>query len=754
MLSHRDFRSRLSRLVVAAILGLLIAGSPLPVRAAHFTDVTVPATGPFLADGVTYGLGSRDLDNDGDLDTYVCRHYERPIVYRNNGDGTMTYPHFPPLFLLPEDHHGGLLADLDQDGDIDVYITGGADAGSSEVPKRMFRNDGNLLFRDVAADWGLEDASARGRAASAMDVEADGDVDIFVAKAVRAISPNSLFLNDGDQNFTDVAASAGVEDGFGSVGALWADYDRDGDPDLFISGEEEVSFETRLYRNDGNVTFSNVTAAAFPGVGQLAAAAWGDYDNDGDLDLAAGEGDRGLIDGVMWNADSIRFFFNTRNGDNGLDGIAFTQTGTSAQFQLFLNGFAQPSEIHIGGDDEQPFSATFWWDFDQMFGIPPFTPGGTTGFYLWSNDFTDIWDLRCSAPPMAGTSFAGTITVAPGESFTAVSPVGIEPPVEPIVRGSQLWRNDGGVFTDVTASAGLSDEANVHHVTWVDLDQDGYLDLHVVNKGDTANLNEPDLFYRNLGNGTFADETTAWGLEGPTEGLGDGAAFEDYDEDGDLDVMKTSGTGPRYLAEKTIVRLYRNDAPTGNHLRVKLVGDTSTREGYGAWVSCTSPGIGTQHRYVAGNNWRGTQEMIDSYFGLGTDTQATEVRVEWPSGVVDVLTNVAAGEVTILESDPATDVPALGEVGIGPLRLSARPNPSRGTVLVTARHARAAPGQFEVFDAQGRRVWRQPLAPGVDRVEWDGRDGGGRETAAGVYFVRWTQGDTTAREKIVRLPAR
>src|SRR6185436_12429225 len=97
----------------------------------------------------------------------------------------------------------------------------------------------------------------------------------------------SLFLNDGSQHYSDAAAAAGLADDFGSVGGIWGDYDNDGDPDLLIGGE--------------------------------------DADNDGDLDLAIGLGDPALFDAISWNADSLRYFFNTRFGDNGLDGVGFLQ---------------------------------------------------------------------------------------------------------------------------------------------------------------------------------------------------------------------------------------------------------------------------------------------------------------------------------------------------------------------------------------------------------------------------------------------
>ena len=325
-----------------------------PEARAQFTDVTGVDTG-FPVVGITYGLGWADFDGNSHPDCFICRHYFKPIIYENDGT-EMDYRIFQGPFDPPDDHHGALIADFDNDGDADLYLTGGADAGASEVPKKMYRNDGGFNFTNVAAAWGLEDQEARGRSPSGIDLQGDGDLDVFVAKSARVASPNSLFLNDGTPFFTDIAPAAGLDDAFGSVGGLWGDYDNDGDPDLFISGEEEVTFESRLYRNEGDLTFLDVTATALPGVGQAAAAAWGDYDNDGDLDLALGQGDRGLFDAVAWSPDSIYFFFNTRFGDDGLDGFGYVTTGDSSTFDVAIDGFYRPDDIYLGELEQNPSS--------------------------------------------------------------------------------------------------------------------------------------------------------------------------------------------------------------------------------------------------------------------------------------------------------------------------------------------------------------------------------------------------------------
>ena len=250
---------------------LAITGSFLLVHPAQgaFTDVS-QSSGVNLNDH-TYGLGWSDFDGDTHPDLFVVRHYFRPIIYRNLGNGQFSSFFFPALFDA-SDHHGPVIADFDNDGDPDIYLTSGADAGGGTVAKKLYRNDGFFDFLDIAGPAGLADSLARGRSSSAMDVNGDGALDVFVAKAPRVASPNSLFINNGNGTFTDVGPSAGVGNDFGSVGGIWGDYDHDDDPDLLIGGEESGTYETRLYRNNGDLTFTNIAPNAILGLGGIAAA--------------------------------------------------------------------------------------------------------------------------------------------------------------------------------------------------------------------------------------------------------------------------------------------------------------------------------------------------------------------------------------------------------------------------------------------------------------------------------------------------
>jgi hypothetical protein len=735
-----------ARLAICAVVAASLAIAA-PSRG-EFVDATA-SSGIDIADH-TFGLGWGDFDGDASSDLLVVRHFYRPIIFQNVGSGSLSFSLFPPLFG-PSDHHGPLVADFDGDGDLDVYFTSGSDAGMGSVPKRLYRNDGpdideGVVFRDIAIESGLADSLGRGRSSSAMDVDGDGALDIFVAKAPRDVSPNSLFMNDGAGHFTDVAAAAGIADPFGSVGGIWGDYDRDGDPDLLIGGEESNTYETRLYRNDGNVQFTDVTAQLLPSIGPIACADWGDYDQDGDLDLAAGRGDEAYFDALVWDADSLTFFFNARGNDNGLDGFAFVQSADSTRFDLYTNGFYQPSTIYIGEKALHPGPVSPFTLGSEIEGAPIIEPGETVGIYLWTTGAFGLWQVRCNAPPGAGYTFSGLLTT--NGDFLDAGTTELEP-YSHGPRGTRIFRNDGAVFTDVTFFAGITDSVNARQIAWVDYDLDGRLDLFVMNKGDTEVQNQPDLLYRNNGGGHFTDVTAAEHLVGPEEGIGDAFAFGDADGDGDLDLAMLSGAGPRFFSVRAKYKLYENVGPTGGSLRVELEGTLSTKDGYGAWVTCVSETAGRQVHYVTGNAWRGGPVPREPLFGLRADRFVDTLRVEWPSSAITVLTDVPPGVVVVNEVDPATGAPP-APAGAR-FAIDARPNPASGAMSFSIEGRGEGPARVSIYDTAGRRIAVRSCAPGEKFASWDGRTEEGGRAASGVYFAKVVEGERRAVARFVLL---
>jgi hypothetical protein len=173
--------------------------------------------------------------------------------------------------------------DFDSDGDQDLYVT------RYGQPNNPFRNDGPNAFVDVAVGSVLAN-TGHGRAAPCADYDNDGDLDLFLANEG---DPNKLFRNDGDNGFTD-ATMGSLGDDRNDVGVCWGDYDLDGNVDLYIT--EYLDGASRLFRNEGGGGFSDVTSQVLiKGRALSDAASWGDYDNDGDLDIYISSRDGNLL---------------------------------------------------------------------------------------------------------------------------------------------------------------------------------------------------------------------------------------------------------------------------------------------------------------------------------------------------------------------------------------------------------------------------------------------------------------------------
>ncbi|MDA2931074.1 VCBS repeat-containing protein [Acidobacteria bacterium AH-259-O06] len=360
----------------------------------YFTDVTDQAVGHNpsfryqLAKGIDHwrsvldeavgitvyghnGLAVGDYDGDGWEDLYICQPSGLPNrLYRNNGDGTFADATGNSGLDILDDTSMALFADLENDGDQDLIVI---------APDRplLFRNDGEGHFM-FEADSVL--APPAGRAsmltgAALADYDNDGDLDLYVCSyefwqpgAGYATPtpyydatngpPNYLFRNRGDWTFEEVTEKAGLmenNDRF-SFAAAWGDYDDDGDQDLYVANDFG---RNNLYRNDGDGTFTDVAAEA--GVEDMAAdmsAAWGDYDNDGDLDLYVSN---------MWSSAGQRVTHNPQ-----FRGLAASDR-VLRSFQRHARG-----------------NSLFRNNGDGTFRDVTLQAGVEMGRWAWSSDFVDL----------------------------------------------------------------------------------------------------------------------------------------------------------------------------------------------------------------------------------------------------------------------------------------------------------------------------------------------------------------------------
>jgi hypothetical protein len=337
-------------------------------------------------------------------------------------------------------------------------------------------------------------ALAGGQPNAWADIDGDGDLDLFVG--FQQDKPNRLYRNDRG-TFVDIAAAAGIADLADTRAAAWGDFDGDGHVDLFVGFTRRSGMHNKLYRNDGTgAHFTDVGAAmGVDAMGETRQVSWIDFDNDGDLDLFV----------AFRDAPNMLF----RN-----DGGRFTSVGKE-----------------LGVDDPRRTVGAVWFDFDEDGDLDVFTAnqnGDANG--LFRNDggrFVDVaHELGVDAPgrPETSGSNGPSVVDVDGDGHLDLFVAGY--------GGNFLYRNDGhGKFTEIAAQLGLKGGDKATPSRWGDYDNDGRPDLYVSSYVDQP-LNEHDFLYHNEG-GRFVDILPSLKLP---HGATHGVQWVDFDGDGDLDL--------------------------------------------------------------------------------------------------------------------------------------------------------------------------------------------------------------------------
>jgi hypothetical protein len=450
------------------------------------------------------------------------------------------------------------------------------------------------------------------------DYDGDGFVDLFVTGAHT--SRNTLYRNNGDGTFTRIPTGAFASDTFQGIGAAWADFDNDGDLDLFVTAQKEpLSFfwePNRFYRNDGDGVFTRITEGAWvndvPNLGW--GIAWGDYDNDGCLDL--------FVCSHFYYHNIPNFMY--RNcGDGTMTPIGGIITTIGADF-----GFDRSHGVT-------------WADYDNDGDLDLFVAGQANLMFRNNGDGT-FTVITTGAPLPTGYEMvvvAGDYDNDGDLDLLITSRQG----------NNQLWRNDGsdGFVTVNEVNTSLrSDRSGA--AAWGDYDNDGYLDLFIAN-GDGLD----NFLFRNNGDGTFTKVTE--GAVVNDGGRSWGCAWADIDNDGYLDliVVNSGYDNYRFTTPEEPLLLYRNNGGPNRWLVLRLVGVVSNRSAIGAKVRVKATIRGEtfwQMREISGGTW--SQNDLRAHFGLGDAESAETVLIEWPSGVTQVLKNVAANQHLVVEEDP------------------------------------------------------------------------------------------------------
>ena len=468
--------------------------SPVP----DFTGFTRITSGPVVTDGgSSMGCAWGDYNGDGLPDLFIANDDgENNFLYMNSGGGAFTKVSTGPVVTDGGRSFAGSWGDYDNDGDLDLYV-----ANIAGEANFLYTNNGSGTFTKVTSGDIVTDTD-RSNGCAWADYDNDGNLDLFVAN--NAGDDNRLYRNNGDGTFTKITSGDVVNDGGNSVTGGWCDYDLDGDMDLFVANNGgENNF---LYSNNGDGTFTKETSSVVAGDGgESWSVSWGDYNNDGFPDLFVGN------------------------------------------------------------------------NFEQNF----------------------------------------------------------------------LYQNNGdGTFTKVSSGEVVTGNDHTRGSSWGDINRDGYLDLFA------SNRQEDGYVYMNNGNGTFTKYKTD---------VVDsrGCAFADYDGDGDPDLCAVDNGANNVL--------YENTSGGSNHwLSVRCIGTVSNTSALGARIySKATPGGSPmkQTRQILGQTGFGGQNRLEAEFGLGNAVIVDSIKIYWPSGIYWDTTNVAADQMlTITEKPSAPNLPPVAVI--------------------------------------------------------------------------------------------
>ncbi|HAD05082.1 MAG: hypothetical protein A2091_12615 [Desulfuromonadales bacterium GWD2_61_12] len=320
-----------------------------------FEDITAKAGKGIDDPGFTLGSVFGDYDNDGHIDLYLARGGQYELdgnrLFHNNGDNTFTDVTATAGVGLKAFTYGASFADFDNDGNLDLYCaTYGP--GSKNV---LYRNNGNGTFSDVTDMAGVGDRSWSWMGVWA-DVNNDNFVDLYVVNGRYPVGePNKLYINNGNGTFTDTTKKAGVEDPNWGLGAAFADVDNDGDQDLFVSNYVGPN---NLYLNDGKGGFAKATSqikGSHDGWGK--GPTFGDIDHDGDVDLY--EGDCKLANQLYLN-DGKGNFTNVVDSQPVLKcetvrtkGTAFGDIDNDGDLDLYVINWGAPNKLYKNIQDDK-----------------------------------------------------------------------------------------------------------------------------------------------------------------------------------------------------------------------------------------------------------------------------------------------------------------------------------------------------------------------------------------------------------------
>lgn len=568
---------------------------------------------------------TNQLQFDADFNIYTYRNYY-------NGGGVAT-------------------GDIDQDGLLDIYVTGNL------IPNRLYRNKGNLEFEDITETAGVAGTRSWSTGVSMVDVNGDGLLDIYVCNSgdIKGDNKqNELFINEGNGRFSEKAKEYGLADRGYSTHAAFFDYDKDGDLDAYLLNNSYQAIGSFNLMQDMRPVRDDVGGDKF-------------FRNDGNKFTDVSE-EAGIYGSV------IGFGLGVTVGDVNQDGW---------QDIFVSNDFFERDYLYLNNGD-----GTFREDLvNQMPSISAASMGADMADF--NNDgYPDIFVTDMLPKP--DERIKKVTTFESWDKFIYKTQNNYH---KQFNRNMLHLNNGDGTFSEIGRLSGVEATDWSWAALMFDMDNDGRKDLFVANGiyQDITDLDYlnfisddevkkkiitrqgvdykalvdpipitpiPNYAMRNEGNLSFSDQTAAWGFDEPTHS--NGSAYVDLDNDGDLDLVVNNVNSPSKIYENLTDELRAH-----HYLKVTLKGEGANSFAFGAkvWIK-TADGAAMYQEMMP---IRGFQSTVDTRlnFGLGSHVQAEELKVIWPSGKTSLMLRVAADQSLVLQESDGQNLKSPSETKPG-----------------------------------------------------------------------------------------